>query len=259
MSEPASRVVLLASDGPSTRIVYHALHERYPDLVVILEEPVSRARLLQRRLRTLGALATFGQALFVATVAPALRRAGRARIEEIKRLHGLDDAPIERTVRRVPSANSEEARAVLRELAPRVVVVNGTRIIGRDTLGCTPAIFLNTHAGITPLYRGVHGGYWALAEGRAELVGSTVHLVDPGIDTGAIVEQATFQVTERDSFATYPYLHVAAGLAPLQRAVEAALQGGLSPRAEERGLASRLRHHPTLWGYLGRRLLRGVR
>ena len=62
------------------------------------------------------------------------------------------------------------------------------------SLGC-PVV--NVHAGITPRYRGVHGGYWALAERHPEWVGTTVHLVDPGIDTGAILAQATFDVSRR--------------------------------------------------------------
>ena len=61
-------------------------------------------------------------------------------------------------------------------------MVNGTRIISSrvlDSIGCP---IINTHAGITPRYRGVHGGYWALAEGHPEEVGTTVHLVDKGIE-----------------------------------------------------------------------------
>ena len=98
---------------------------------------------------------------------------------------------------------------------PTLVVVHGTRIIASrvlESLGC-PAV--NVHAGITPRYRGVHGGYWALAEGHPEWVGTTVHLVDPGIDTGAILAQATFDVTDEDTIATYPDLHLIHGLAPL--------------------------------------------
>ncbi len=53
------------------------------------------------------------------------------------------------------------------------------------------------HAGITLRYRGVHGGYWALAEQHPEWVGTTVHLVDPGIDTGGILAQSTFERVPR--------------------------------------------------------------
>jgi methionyl-tRNA formyltransferase len=122
------------------------------------------------------------------------------------------------------------------------------------------APFLNLHAGITPRYRGVHGGYWALVEGRPDLVGSTVHLVDTGIDTGLVLRQATFDVTGDDSFATYPFLHLAAGVPLVVAVVKEALAGTqlIGSRPMECG-GSRLWYHPTLWGYLSVRRSRGVK
>jgi folate-dependent phosphoribosylglycinamide formyltransferase PurN len=255
-----SGVVLLARDRFSTRIVFHRLRASFPDLRVVIEDGVSRAVLLRGRVRRLGLLLAAGQVLFSLAAAPLLRRAAAARIAALKREHALDDSPIpEEVVTRVPSVNSDEARAVLAALAPRVVVVNGTRIIGRRTLGCVDAPFLNMHAGITPLYRGVHGGYWAVAEGRPHEAGTTVHRVDEGIDTGEVLAQATFAVTPADSIATYPYLHLAAGLPLLEEQIRAALEGRLEARPPLAGAESRLRYHPTLWGYLWRRLRKGAR
>ncbi len=253
-------VVLLGGDGPSTRIVYHALAREFGNVHAVLEGPVSRWRLLSRRARRLGWAAAAGQLLFVAGVVPVLQRRGAGRIARILREHGMDPSPIEPPPTRVDSVNSPAARDVLQELSPRVVVVNGTRVIGRDTLRAVPAPFINLHAGITPLYRGVHGGYWALCEGRPELAGTTVHLVDEGIDTGRVLGQACFAATAEDSFATYPYLHLAAGIPLLLRAVRDALEGRLQPGGGPgEGLPSRLRHHPTAWHYLRQRLTRGVR
>ncbi|HYR08003.1 MAG TPA: formyl transferase [Longimicrobium sp.] len=248
------RVLLLGGDAESTRIVFHALDRRFPGLSVVLEPPVPRRQLLARRVRRLGVATVAGQLLFMTVVLPRLRRAGAARVEEICREHGLDRTPIpEDRVCRVPSVNSDAAREALRRADPAVVVVNGTRIIGRQTLAAAAAPFVNLHAGITPLYRGVHGGYWALAEGRPELAGTTVHLVDEGVDTGTVLAQARFTPGAADSFATYPYLHLAVGLPPLADAVAAALEGDLRPRPHP-ALPSRLRTHPTLWQYARTRL-----
>jgi folate-dependent phosphoribosylglycinamide formyltransferase PurN len=255
-------VLLLAGDGPSTRIVYHALRERLPTdrrLEVVLEAPVPRSQLVRRRLKRLGFVPVVGQLLFMGAVVPALRSGALRRVEAIKAEHGLNDAPIPEPVHRVESANAVEARALLSALAPAVVVVNGTRILNKPTLTAVTAPFINMHAGITPAYRGVHGGYWALAEGRPDLVGTTVHRVDEGIDTGSIVDQAFFRVTEEDSFWTYPYLHTAAGIPLLVRAVEAALNGEIHSRAHDPGLPSVLRYHPTLWGYVANRVRRRAR
>jgi hypothetical protein len=253
------RVVLLASDGPSSRMVWNALRARFPDVHAVLESPVPRGVMVRRRLKKLGALTVGGQLAFMALAQPWLRRGAATRIREIIAANGLDDSPFPASAARVPSVNCAEARDALRALDPAVVVVNGTRIIGRETLAAVRCPVLNTHAGITPLYRGVHGGYWALAEGRPELAGTTVHFVDEGIDTGRIVDQAPIRVTAADSFATYPYLHTAAGVGILLPAVERALAGTLEPRQTPPALPTRLRSHPTLWGYLARRVLRGVR
>ena len=255
----AGTTLLVARGGDSTRIVLNALLNDLPDVHVILEDPPSRLRMLLRRARRLGAWETLGQAVFVMAVAPVLRRGARRRIAAIVREHSLDLSPPKVAPLRVRSINSEAARDLMRGIVPSVVVVNGTRIIGRETLACVDAVFLNMHAGIIPLYRGVHGGYWALADGNSDLVGTTVHVVDEGIDTGRVMGQATFDVTDEDTFATYPYLHLAAGLPLLREAVARALSGQLLPEAERRELPSRPRYHPTVWSCPATRSTAGVR
>jgi folate-dependent phosphoribosylglycinamide formyltransferase PurN len=242
-------VLLLAKPSDATNVVYHALASDFPGLEVVLESAGSRWEMLRGRYRRLGVRPAVGQAVFVALAVPLLRRRAQARIHAILDEHGLDASPILTRVHRVESVNSEAARALLRDLAPRVVVVFGTRVIGKATLAASAAPFINMHAGITPRYRGVHGGYWALAEGRPDLVGTTIHLVDEGIDTGAVLEQVRFTPALSDNFASYPYLHVAAGLPALRRAVRAALEGRLGTVAA-RGGPSRLRYHPTVFEYL---------
>lgn len=254
-----ARVVMVAQDGDSTRIVYHHLARELGVAKVILEEPVPARQLLKRRAEKLGLRAAAGQVLFKALVDVPLKRASRARVAAIKAEKGLDDRPIpgDKCVQ-VTSINAPEAIAALKELAPAVVVVNGTRIIAKKVLEAVSAPFINMHAGITPLYRGVHGGYWAMAEGDREHCGVTVHLVNAGIDTGGILGQARITPAKDDNFVTYPYLQVAAGLPLLTEAVSAALAGTLTEKPAPAG-ASRLWSHPTLGQYLKARVVRGVR
>jgi hypothetical protein len=146
-------------------MIWHALHARWSDVPVVLEESPSRLRLLRRRVQKLGLSVVAGQLAFRAALFPALAAASSRRRRNIVRDHMLDDSPFGGEVVRVPSVNDPETQAQLRRLDPAVVVVNGTRILGRETLTCVAAPFVNTHAGITPYYRGVHGGYWALADG----------------------------------------------------------------------------------------------
>ena len=251
-------VVLVASDGPGTRIIYHALAREFDRVEVVLERRLSRVHIFFRRVRRLGPWRAIGQVPFRAMVVPVLARRAARRIAAIKQQYRLIDAPIPSVAARVKSINSEDAREALRRLNPSVVAVSGTRIISAETLRSVHAPFINMHGGITPLYRGVHGGYWALVDGRPDLVGSTVHRVDTGIDTGPIIAQATFEVTGDDSFATYPYLHTAVGVPILVDAVRRARDGALEPARPE-PIPSRLRTHPTVWEYARLRLTRGIR
>lgn len=257
----SASVVLLAAPGASTDIVANALGDRWPDLVVVLEAPVRRLTLLRRRVRRLGLRVVLGQVLFLLMIVPVLERRSLRRAADVREQYGLQARPWAGPTIRVSSVNADDARVALRELDPRVVVVNGTRIIGQATLEAVAAPFLNMHAGITPQYRGVHGGYWALADGRLDLAGATVHVVDTGIDTGPIVAQPLVNPTVDDTFVTYPWLQLAAALPHLVAAVDAVLDGvALDPVSPRDGSsASVLRSHPTAWDYLAARWRRGVR
>ncbi|MDQ6945384.1 MAG: formyl transferase [Actinomycetota bacterium] len=251
-------IVLLCSDNPASRIIFHALQDRFGQVSVIQEEPVPQTVLLRRRAARLGPVKVAGQVLFRAAVVPWLTLRGRDRVAEIKRQLQLDDRPMVE-VEHVSSMNDTGARERLASIHPVITVVCGTRILSRETLAALNGPVVNFHAGITPLYRGVHGGYWALVDGHRDLVGSTIHRIDPGIDTGEVIAQATFDVTPADSFVTYPYLHVAAALGPLADVVRRALDGDdLVSQPHRSDLDSRLRTHPTLFEYL-RSARRGVR
>lgn len=260
LSTPTDRkLVILAGPGESTDILFHYLNQRFGVHRMIVEEPVSQRQLLRRRAEKLGWAKVVGQILFKVLVAGPLGRRSRGRQAAIRAAQGLQAAPVPASyLSQVPSVNSPECIALLQELQPDVVVVNGTRIIAKKVLTSVPCPFLNTHAGITPLYRGVHGGYWALANRDAAHCGVSVHLVDAGIDTGGILYQALIHPTAADNFTTYPLLQLAAGLPLLAQAVQDALAGNLRRQPAPEG-PSRLWSHPTLGEYRRNRRLTGTR
>lgn len=255
----SGRVVLLGVDGRSTRIVYNYLASRFDVAGVVLETPVDKLTILRRRARRWGKREAASQAVFSATVARYLKKAGEPRIQGILREGGLSDAVIpEAEVVRVQTVNGDACRAALAGARPDVVVINGTRIIGKKTLAAVQARFVNVHVGITPRYRGVHGGYWALAEGDPEHAGVTVYFVDEGIDTGEVIAQARIEPTPEDTFATYPFLQLRAGLPLLEQAVSGILRGEAATTAPMTP-DSKLWTHPTVGRYLKGWLTRGVR
>ena len=247
---------MLVGRDPVSNIVYHALAQSFPIDAVLLEAKPPVSTFLRRRVKKLGLSKVLGQLLFVAGVLPFVAFRSRHRLQEIISSHGLDKSEIPHTL--VPSVNSDVTINALQRLSPRVVIVNGTRIIQEKVLQSVNAIFLNVHAGITPMYRGVHGGYWALASGDRANCGVTVHKVDQGIDTGSIVAQVSITPTAEDTFATYPLLQTASAIPLLKQAVWDALAGTLlviPPRSEK----SQLWTHPTAWQYLSNRIRSGVR
>jgi methionyl-tRNA formyltransferase len=253
------KIVILAGPGESTDILFHYLDQEFGVYRIIVEEPVSQRQLLRRRAEKLGWRTVVGQILFKLLIAAPLGRRSRQRQAAIRQQFGLraKSLPADRLVR-VPSANSPECIALLQEWQPDVVVVNGTRIIAKKVLTSVSCPFLNTHAGITPLYRGVHGGYWALANNDAAHCGVSVHLVDAGIDTGGILHQALIAPTPADNFTTYPLLQLAAGLPLLAQAVREALGRVLQLQPAPAG-QSRLWSHPTLGQYLTNWRRTGIR
>ena len=255
-------VVMLAGPFRSSTIVYNFLKSRFDLRHVIIESLPSRAEILRNRLRKLGVAAVLGQLCFRSLVVPYLRFASRSRMQQIDSEFQLDLAAIpDRDITNVDSANSPQCVALLRELQPRSIVVHGTRILSPEALNVALGKFINLHAGITPTYRGVHGAYWALSERQPQLCGVTVHVVDEGIDTGAILGQATISPSAEDNFATYERLQVAAGLPLLEEVLRARLNGnGGAVRAPVfAGGVSKLWTHPTLAQYLRNRWRQGVK
>lgn len=49
---------------------------------------------------------------------------------------------------------------------------------------------VNIHMGVSPYYRGSSCNFWALYDGRADLVGSTIHRLSSGLDSGKMLFQA---------------------------------------------------------------------
>lgn len=70
------------------------------------------------------------------------------------------------------------------------------RIINLPRMGT-----INCHAGKLPFYRGRNILNWALINDEREF-GITVHFIDEGIDTGDILLQRTFPITDKDNYKT---------------------------------------------------------
>jgi folate-dependent phosphoribosylglycinamide formyltransferase PurN len=249
------RIVLFGRDDETTRMVCHALAERVVVQAVVLEEKIPARVVFRRRMKRLGFVAACGQALFVIVLAPLIRLFSKSRMHEICATEGLSDAPLSGThMVRVASINDKRVREYVNEQKPDAVVVNGTRLLSSKLLQSIDVPVINIHLGWNPAYRGGNGGYWALANGDPEHCGVTVHLIDEGVDTGGVLKRAKITPTSKDTFATYPLLQLSAGL----QALGEVLEDGTLATIDTMGEPSAMWYHPTAWGYLWRRITKGV-
>jgi methionyl-tRNA formyltransferase len=243
------KIVFLASDCESSRWVYNALKKDVEIEAAIIEQPISKKKLLKGRLKRIGFFKVMAQVVFSVCMVPLLKKKARNRKIALIDEYRLDDTNFDAgKTQRVSSINDEAVKELLQQLQPGIVVVNGTRIISKKILQCTNAIFINMHVGITPFYRGSHGGYWALYNKDPENFGTTIHLVDAGVDTGAILQQAFIKPAKEDNFTTYPILQVATGIVALKEVLLQVMKDDYKIKtADQKG---RMYYQPGIWQYL---------
>jgi methionyl-tRNA formyltransferase len=192
--------------------------------------------------------------LFQFSIAKILKQASRKRKKEILLKYGLENTILPKhKIIKVTSVNSFECIEALLKIKPELIIVCGTRIISKSVLESLSVKFINIHAGITPKYRNVHGGYWAIVNDDVENCGVTVHLVDEGIDTGSIIYQQKIPITKKDNFTTYPLLQLAEGIICLKRAINDYFQNKLI--LQKNIMESKIWYHPTIWQYIYYRIV----
>lgn len=250
------KIVLLCTDCYSTTALYNYITKEYAIDSVIIEQPLRGLALAKRRFRRLGFFRVCGQIAFSLFIVPFINWFGKKRVKEIKQAYGFDETPIpEEKITRFNTVNDEDCIRLLEKINPDIVLVNGTRIISKKLLERCRAVFINMHAGITPQYRGVHGGYWAVVNNDLENCGVTIHLVDKGIDTGGILYQKKISITKKDNYISYPFLQLGEGLPLILKATGDVLTDQLKLQLSS-AAASKLWYHPTIWQYLYNRIFR---
>ncbi len=81
------------------------------------------------------------------------------------------------------------------------VSMSFNQIFKERTINYPPLKTINCHAGMLPYYRGRNILNWALINDESEF-GITVHYVDAGIDTGDIIIQRSYPITDHDDYST---------------------------------------------------------
>jgi phosphoribosylglycinamide formyltransferase 1 len=89
------------------------------------------------------------------------------------------------------------AEAIAAHRPDLVVSAGFMRVLGVPVLARFPDRIVNTHPALLPAFPGTHAVRDALRHG-VKVTGCTLHVVDPGVDTGPIVAQAPVPVQDGD-------------------------------------------------------------
>jgi len=252
-------IIILATEGQTTNLLYNQLVKHYNVQKVILENNISKKIILKNRIKKLGICKVIGQVLFMVTIPKILNRTSKHRIKQIIQEANQNDKPIStKTIVNVNSINDDSISQLINQMSPDLIFVNGTRIISKKIIESINVKMINIHVGITPKYRGVHGGYWAIYNDDLENFGTTVHYIDSGIDTGSIIAQATTKISNKDNFVTYPIIQYCLGLKILSNEIiKSNLDNFLLKKPEVS--ESKLHYHPTIIQYLSKRILNSIK
>lgn len=101
-----------------------------------------------------------------------------------------------------PNVNSEEFFRLIDLYECDLFVSMSFNQIFKNRLINTPSLgSINCHAGMLPFYRGRNVLNWVLINDEKEF-GITVHYIDEGIDTGDIIIQQSYEITDQDDYST---------------------------------------------------------
>jgi len=242
------RICVVTAGGAVPSIIVNLLGDAYGPIDVVKERSETREQFLSRRVRKFGRMKVAGQFLTMLMVDWAKRfnarpmkrklaEAGlRSRIDAAHRMHEIENV------------NGEGFFDAIENIKPDVILLCGCRIVSASALARIAVPVLNYHAGITPAYRGMNGGYWALATGDVENFGATIHLVDAGVDTGMILAQIRGIPRRFDGIWSHAYTQAEISRDMCVRAIGDVLSGDYETHAPQGPSAQW--YHPEIWTYL---------
>ena len=253
--ENNSGLIALVGDAPHAWTMVNALRKRFGDFPVIVERGEPASAFWARRRKKLGAAAVYS--MRAAQLAAKFGKPfSRGRLAALRA--ECDAAPVTGPSRiDVDNLNAPEVLAAIRALKPSAVFVASTGMLRGPLLEVCACPVVNYHSGVNPAYRGINGGYFALANGEPEHFGVTLHLVDLGVDTGPILATNRIPVAANDNMQTYMTLMAAKSQDLVVQTMALVLADDAKPLPPST-LPSNQYYAPTLGRYLVNGLTRRV-
>ena len=89
---------------------------------------------------------------------------------------------------RVENINDLKTEKLIKLFSPDIILVFGTSRINRKIIGLMPGRILNLHGGNPTNYRGLDSHLWAIYHGHFDELVTSIHLVEPELDTGNLID-----------------------------------------------------------------------
>lgn len=248
MQKSDNKIILITAGGPYPWVIANAISNHYGNLTTFIEEPESKIHFLKRRAKIVGYFSTLGQFLTM-----SLSKFGKPfaikRTDQIIEQFNLKIEPNQQIqILNISSPNSDACRDLIKELNPDIIFLAGCRMLTAKTLSDFSCPILNYHAGINPKYRGMQGGYWARKNHDTDNYGTTVHLVDSGVDTGSILYHQFIEPNPDDTILTDALYQVAHSIDISIKSIDDVLSGKINVKKTD--LPSHQWFHPPIWSYI---------
>jgi len=105
-----------------------------------------------------------------------------------------------------------------------IIVVFGTDIIKSNIINVSQNI-INFHLGLSPYYNGAGTTWWPMFEGKFEKLGTTIHYLDEGVDTGKIISQTKADIKIDDNPHQIGFKNIITGTEELLKVCNALYSG----------------------------------
>lgn len=129
--------------------------------------------------------------------------------------------------------NSREFLALVAQYDVDLFVsMSFNQIFREELINLPPMKSINCHAGKLPFYRGRNILNWALINDEKEF-GITVHYIDKGIDTGDIILQRSYSITDDDDYSSLLERAYEGCATVLYEAIKSVQHGGVTPITQD--------------------------
>jgi methionyl-tRNA formyltransferase len=182
-------------------------------------------------IQVLRALAASPHTVVAAMTAPPTRGGG-ATVGGVAEQLGVPVVPSERV------RDAETASWMRDEGVDLLLNVHSLYLIAGEVVAAPRIGSFNLHPGPLPEYAGLNTPSWAIYNGEPRH-GVTVHWMEPGVDTGAIAYEATFELTDSDTGLSVSARCVREGVPLIERLLETAAEDPAAIPKDEQDLSRR--------------------